>query len=359
MFSNQPDATRRAVLGAGAAVAASPVLSSCRPTVVRPPGDGPLAIASTLWPNGGWPMATPESVGIDSRALLQMLQHIAQHQLTVDSVHVIRHGRLVLDLYRHPFQRDWRHDIASITKTVTALAIASLGAEAFDTPIFDASLGSSPDRARMRLRHLLANTSGLACGSDPAESELAAMQQAEDWVEFARQLPMAAEPGERFSYCSPGFHIASATVGHLAGQSLRDLAQTRLFTPLGVSEFVWPSDARGVAHGWGDLQMRPLDLARVGYLVLRGGQWREQRVLDGAALAELTASRSRTPSGDSYGLGVWLPRAAPGMLLGMGRGGQRMIIWPEADLLAVITGSGLEPDALYPLLLRALRSRSG
>src|SRR2546428_8965041 len=67
-----------------------------------------------------WTAASPEEVGMDSGALVEMLDAVRQREIPVHSIQMVRHGRIALDAYFYPFQAGMRHDIASVTKSVTS-----------------------------------------------------------------------------------------------------------------------------------------------------------------------------------------------------------------------------------------------
>jgi len=54
-------------------------------------------------------------------------------------------------------------------------------------------------------------TSGLDCGFEPGERELAAMRRSDNWPAFALALPMRATPGTQYAYCSCNNHLLSAS----------------------------------------------------------------------------------------------------------------------------------------------------
>ncbi|MCK7478205.1 MAG: hypothetical protein M0C28_12945 [Candidatus Moduliflexus flocculans] len=74
-----------------------------------------------------------------------------------------------------------------------------------------------------------------------------------------------------------------------------EFARRHLFEPLGITDVVWPLDPRGVDnHGWGDLQLRPHDMAKIGALVLNRGVWQGRRILSAAMGRRGDASSRRS-----------------------------------------------------------------
>src|ERR1044071_8846262 len=68
----------------------------------------------------GWRTAAPEEVGIDSAPLVEMLDFVRARSIPVHSIQLVRGGRLVLDAYIYPYDGRNRHDVASVTKSITS-----------------------------------------------------------------------------------------------------------------------------------------------------------------------------------------------------------------------------------------------
>jgi len=241
------------------------------------------------WPTSGWQTSTPEQQGLDSNVLADALDYVGEQDLALHSLLIVRHGYVVLDAYFYPYTGETVHDVASVTKSITSSIIGiafekgyikDLNRSVFDFfPELHATVPDA-DRKSFTIKDLMTMSSGLNCGySRPGEPELFAMLNSEDWVQFTFDLPMAARPGTEFAYCSSGMHLLSAIITRTTGMTALDFAQQHLFAPLGINEIVWPSDSQGNNHGWGDLQMHPYDMARIGYLYINRGQWDSYQIL--------------------------------------------------------------------------------
>ena len=138
---------------------------------------------------------------------------------------------------------------------------------------------------------------------DHGEITLKEMMQSKDWVQFMLDLPMAAEPGGGFEYCSGGMHLLSGIISQATGSSALEFARRELFQPLGIENVIWPSDPQGVSYGWGDLHLRPRDMAKIGYLWLHQGRWEGRQVVPDGLDAGGSASTLASGLGQR---GVWL-----------------------------------------------------
>src|SRR2546421_3845664 len=228
-----------------------------------------------------WVTAAPEEVGVDSTALVEMFDYIRQHNLPVHSVQIIRGGRLILDAYFYPYNATMRHDIASVTKSITSTLTGLAIEKKYLRGVDQSVMALFPDRStagldgriqKITVEDLLKMQSGWDCGvdlSDPrinVDERLAAMRQSTDWLQYILDLPMAAAPGTRFAYCNANCHLLSIILSRTTGRNELAFARQEIFGPLGISDVRWPADPKGNSYGWSDLQLHPLDMAKFGQL---------------------------------------------------------------------------------------------
>jgi CubicO group peptidase (beta-lactamase class C family) len=314
-----------------------------------------------------WPTSPPEEQGFDSAVLAQVVEQIDAQDLPVDSLQVVRNGVLIMDAYFYPYLGDRPHDVASVTKSVTSTLVGiavDRGLLILDQGVMTYFADLVPilptdEKADIELRHLLTMTSGLDCGRGPGERELFEMMASEDYVRYALELPSVVPPGAEFAYCSPGSHLLSAMISRAAGANALAFARDNLFGPLGIQSAIWPADPQGVTHGWGDLQLHPRDMARIGHLFLSRGAWNGAQIVSEDWVDEATRSLVLADAdGTGYGYQWWvLAGAFNGLYEARGRGGQAIVVWPDRDVVAVFTGRGVDVrDDIAPLLAAALKS---
>lgn len=301
--------------------------------------------AATRWPADSWVHLTPEEEGIDSAALADMLEAARAADFDLHEVLVVRRGAVVLDARFFPYDGTRPHDVASVTKTLTALAIgAALHEGAIDsvdarvTSFFvDRTFANDDlDKRAMTLADALTMRAGLACAGDAAA--ISAMSAAPDPLQYVLDLPMDAPPGTTWAYCGTVSHLLSGVVGVATGMPEDEWLRQRVFRPIGVGPVMWPRDAQGVTHGWGDARMSAEDLARVGLLLLRAGRWQGHTVADPDWLADATRNLvgESGPRG-GYGYQTWIGDG--GSFHANGRGGQFLFVLPALDLVVVTFGS--------------------
>jgi CubicO group peptidase (beta-lactamase class C family) len=320
------------------------------------------------FPGRDWRQSTPEAQGIDSTVLAHMVESISQKNLNVHSVTVLRHGFVVMDAYFYPYREDELHDVASVTKSITSALVGiavDKGLVSTERRLLsyfpdEAPKDPEPSKKQITVDNLLTMRPGMDCGFKPGEQELEAMRRTDDWVRYALALPMINPPGTKFGYCSPGFHLLSSIVTAVTHEPEAHFGRKYLFEPIGIREVVWPPDGQGRTHGWGDSHFFTHDLARVGYLYLHKGNWNGRQIISSDWVARSTAVHTNTGRpGVDYGYGWWLyPNQNPPEFSANGRGGQKITVWPDKDMIVVVTGAGYPANAIGPVVASAIKSDS-
>jgi CubicO group peptidase (beta-lactamase class C family) len=315
------------------------------------------------WPTGGWRTATPASQGLDGARLDAMLTEIRAAELPIDSVTVVSHGYVVLDEAFEPFAsntgRDEHatgqlHELQSATKSVTSMLLGiALHDEAakgvsVDTTVatLAAAIGSTLQHMDSRKRaltveDLLTMRSGLAWREtgypyEPGSgNDVMAMLATDNWTEYVSNRPMADQPGTTFAYNTGAAHLVSGVVTMLTQRPAVELAEPRLFAPLGIRDDEWQAAPEGVTSGGFGLRLAPDDLARLAFLYLHGGRWDARQVVPADWVRESTTDRIADPLVE-YGYLWWLDQA-DGYAYMSGLRGQLAAVVPADDLVVVIT----------------------
>lgn len=315
-------------------------LAGCTPSSPTPT---PLA----YWPTDGWRSAAPEEQGMDSEKLAQMVEHIQQEKLDLQSLLIVRNGYLVSELYGYPYSAGQVHWIASVTKSVigalVGIAIQKGYIKDIHQPLFsllpDQGVANLDEKKKaITLEDLMTQTSGLDCHENPAPGE-AFMQASENWVQFMLDLPMAAQPGTKFNYCTGAVHVLSAVLQKATGMSAREFANQNLFAPVGIGpipEARWPSDPQGVTCGGYGLALTPGEMAKFGYLFLNQGQWDGKTIVPASWVAVSAASHANRGDEKEYGYLWWIDPQGK-WYAALGRAGQHIFVYPAENLVVVFT----------------------
>src|SRR5258708_27516415 len=134
--------------------------------------------------NDGWTLATQAEVGLDAAKLCELDSFIAQWpEANIHAVVVVRNGKLAMERYFSGEDERWgdklgrvsygpevKHDLRSISKSVTSLLVGLALSEGkfppLDYPVFDAFPDyadlRTPEKPRITFHDLLTMSSGVA-----------------------------------------------------------------------------------------------------------------------------------------------------------------------------------------------------
>ena len=223
--------------------------------------------------------------GVDSAALATLLEHAAEERSS--AIVIAQDGKLRVEAYREGYAGAPLMAM-SASKSVTALAVGLLIADGkltLDTRM-DALLPDwkqQGDKGAITVRQLLTHTSGL----DPARADFA---RGETIRARALAAKLVFSPGTRFQYNSLAVDLLALVVARAGGKPLDALLDERLFRKLDAVGATWMKDAEGTPRAAGELVIRPVDLAKIGQLMLDGGVWRGERILPAEWVERATAA---------------------------------------------------------------------
>jgi CubicO group peptidase (beta-lactamase class C family) len=314
------------------------------------------------------PNSTPEEHGLDSAKLAEGLLAMKERGTQIHSLTIVRDEAVILDAYFSPYDGSTYHDLASVTKSImTTLIGIAIDQEKLrlDDPMlsffFGREIANLDERKeKITVAHLASMSAGLEC--DPIDDEITLndMRASEDWVQFALDQPVVREPGTRFAYCGLEMHMLSAILQRATGMTALDFGRLYLFEPLGIHDVYWPADPQGVMHGWGDIALRPRDMAKLGSLFLHQGKWGDRQIISPRWVESATEPQmTGTGKIEDYGYGWWISpeNAEWAYFLATGRGGQKIRVVPPLNIVLVTTGAGVEPSEVDPFIVAAIVDR--
>lgn len=352
--------------------------------------------SSVTWPTRGWQVGTPASVGLDEGTLDNLDRDLAAGKYgIVDSLRVFRcdeevftrryphdyskiyakeavtkgplNARLTgrynyFDPVWHPYYHGTDlHTMQSVSKTFTSAIIGIARTRrdfkaGLETPVlkyFDVAKVKNVDdrKRRMTLKDVLTMTTGLDWEEDvpydDPSSDSSLMEATDDWVQYVIDKPMAHEPGTVFNYSSGATELLAYIFKKETGQDIEAYGEKYLFAPLGIRHH-WKRTYLGLVDTEGGLYVSGSDLAKLGYLYLHEGMWDGKRII-----SEDWVKQSLTPyidtgwQGLKYGFKWWLHPRKDGkglVWMGIGFGGQRLMVFPDEQMIVTFTGWDILKD---------------
>jgi CubicO group peptidase (beta-lactamase class C family) len=282
----------------------------------------------------------------------------------IHSLVLVKNGKLALEEYFYGYGPTDTHPVQSITKPVFSLlfgiaeaqGLCQVSQKVYDFfPSYRQSLDWDARKNKITLGDLLTMTSGLGCDDSKDSKDCSwPMFASHDWLDFSLNLPLNEEPGSHFAYCGSCLTPLGAILEKKSGLKLPDYAQKFLFDPLGIPVPSWWEGSQGIHSPAFGLALTPRDMAKIGYLVLKRGNWKGRQVVTEKWIRESTASHVPSPKTDKksdYGY-LWWERDVDWhgkklrVLDAWGVGGQHIFIVPGLDLVCVLTGGNYKDGGL-------------
>lgn len=307
-----------------------------------------LILAANVVGAAPLPRSTPEAQGVSSAGILAFIEAADKTVDTMNSVMIVRHGKVVAEGWWKPYEAEAPHWLFSLSKSFTSTAVGIAIAEGkltLDDPVLkffpdEAPAAPSENLKQMRVRDLLI----MSTGQLNADVEKIGPIEGPDTVKAFLEARVAVKPGTHFLYNSPASFMLSAIVQKSTGQKMVDYLRPRLFDPLGITKPTWQESAAGISLGASGLELKTEDIARFGLLVLQKGSWEGKQLVSAEWIADATARQTSTGSApmsdwdQGYGFQFWRSRHG---IRGDGAFGQFCFVLPELDTtIAITSGSG-------------------
>jgi CubicO group peptidase (beta-lactamase class C family) len=319
---------------------------------------------------------------MDHEALSHMEKAIADGEFKkITSILVARQGKLVYEAY-FAGSADTLRDTRSATKSITSM-LTGIALERHTLPGLDAKVASyfpekqplanpDPRKAAITLEDLLTMSSQLECDdwNDFSRGNEERMYLVEDWVKFFLDLPVKGFPpwatkpadspyGRSFSYCTAGVLTLGGVLEQATHAKLADYAAATLFQPLGIQHVQWGYSPLGLAIGSGGLQLESRDLLKLAQLYLDHGMWNGNRVVPESWVTTSTTPHVQIDDATKYGYLWWLKdfkageHAWPAYFMS-GNGGNKVAVFPQLDMVVVITSTNYSTKGMHEQTERLL-----
>ena len=271
----------------------------------------------------------------------------------VDSMLIGYRGKLIFESYYRRGRANFPHYQMSITKSYTALAIGRaiqlglLKMDDLDKPAIgflkelDATkLVAGADT--ITLAQAMQMSSGIRLGDkranelmkDPAKLK----GQGEIQAYLQHSAPIPPMPRE-FKYQEPDTAIAMQVLNAVAPGGAEEFIKNELLGRMSITQYHWEPAISGLPKSAAGSSILSRDMLKFGQLILNKGKWNGEQLIPEAYL-----TRATTPSqiNEHYGFFWWVDNFTVGgktyhSFQGRGAGGQFIFMFPELDLVAVVT----------------------
>lgn len=272
-----------------------------------------------------WPESSPEKQGIDSRKLkkaLELLKKECFHD-GINEVLLIRNG---FKIYAGPHVKK-KHNIYSCSKSYTSTALGLL----IDEGLCELSTRACEIEPLLKdkypdvtLRHFASMTSGYNAIGEPRWKDCGS-----DWshTPYIPNTPMFP-PGTQFCYWDDAMYMFARVLTRIAATDLKSYLDKRLFKKMRSGKWKWTIedkiDGIPICHGGSGVITTAENIARLGYLFLKEGQWDSEQLISKqwvntatsnqvpTALPLFASDRPISPGNGCYGFNWWLNGSVTG-----------------------------------------------
>ncbi len=323
-----------------------------------------LASTRDYWPTEEWRTKNLKETGMDTELLEQMMEYVKEDK--VYSLIIVKNGYIVLEYYDSGFGKSSMFDIYSCTKSISSSLIGMLidqgKIKSVEQPLTDffpeIKEMNDPEKERILLKHVLTMTTGIEWPfTGGREVYMDNIRASRDWNLYVLEKSVVAPPGTVFNYNSGGSHLLSSIITLTTGKSAEEYARENLFDKIGIRQVVWSKSRQGNSTGGWGLAMRPLDMARFGFLYLNNGIWDCEQLISKewiqASTADHTGGFWFPVSKGYYGYQWWIGSAdsqSARYFSANGSYGQHIYIAPAFDLVVVFTCNLYSNEILNPII---------
>ena len=307
----------------------------------------------------GWATSSLHKEGVDTEKISELMRNILNGNETVKNIHsvlLVKNGKLVLDEYFYGNHRNGLHSIASDTKSVASLLVGIavdrkqiLNLNQMLYEIFPEYTGTQwiDKKYKISLKHALTMTGGLDWDERThpywdARNSSYKMERSPSWTGYILDRKAKESPGKKFTYNSGLSILLGEIIRKSTGMYADKYAEKYLFDPLGISEYDWYRHDDGTIQTGGGLRLRPRDMSKIGYMMLKNGNWKGKQIVSQKWARESTKVQV-SAGGYGYGYQWWRGKTIANNQIiesywAWGLGGQFIFVFPEMDLVVVFNG---------------------
>ena len=275
--------------------------------------DAAATDAEVVYPDDEWARADAASLGFDQARLDAIAAQAAQ--AGSNCLLVTRKGQVAAEWYWNGTDASTSQEVFSVTKSHTstlvgiAQAEGDLDVDGKASEYIDEWVGTASED--VTIDNLLSNDSGREWSLAIDYAQLLGQP---DFDAFATGLSQSVAPVESWAYNNSAIQTLDVVLRTATGQRGDDVAAEKLFEPIGMDRSEMTNDAAGNTRTFMGLQSTCEDLARFGYLFLRGGDWDGTQVVP-EDWVDAAVGQPSQDMNDAYGYLWWLNR--PGTVLGV------------------------------------------
>ena len=284
----------------------------------------------------------PETEGIDSKDVLELLSFIDRFNINIYSFILARNGNILAEGYYKPMHENFMHRLYSSSKTYVAIAIGLLYGEG-KLKLEDKLIDYFPEVSREGVSEWVLNCT-IEHALQMNVPGTGAYINEEDWglAFFSKNAPAEKPSGCLYRYDTGATTTLNRLVEKLAGMKMVDYMRP-LFDKIGVSKDIWCVETpEGYSWGGSGVICTTRDFAKFGELLMNMGNYKGEQLIPYEYMERATKTRvisnvrvNRAGTYHSCGYGYQIWQSPNGFWLA-GMGGQEVFCYPEKNMIFVV-----------------------
>lgn len=288
-----------------------------------------------------WNIATTAEASLND-TLVTAGMAAAQNLGYVNSIIIIRHGKICIERYFNGKNENSNQTVRSVSKSFLSAMVGiavDKGLLNLDQKFVDfyPEYRSAYDQRfnNITLRHLLTMRSGIR-GDEEIYFSFAFSG---NWINTIANIQLAFDPGTAKLYSTAGTHLVSAMLTKASGMSSLEFANRYLLGPMGLTIKGWSKDPQGIYFGGNEMFFTARDIAVLGLLYLNKGALNNQQIVpeswvNSSIVHSTTGATWGAVSKVGYGYLWWSGElAGHKAFFALGHGGQYIMCVPDLDLI--------------------------
>lgn len=274
----------------------------------------------------------------------------------VDSLLIAKDGKLLFESYYRRGRINYPHYQMSITKAYTAMAIGRaialghLTMADLDKPVINfldeldrSKLVSGADQ--ITLAEAMNMHSGIRIAPERARElmqqaeKLIGQNQIQAYLEHSAPIP---DLPREYKYQAADTCITMQVLESVVPGSAREFIHTELLGKMGITNYHWDFDISGLPKAAAGSSMRSRDMLKWGLMVMNRGRWEGKQLIPAEFVERAVSPICHSFDIHHYGYFWWWHQTTVraqtyDCITGRGAGGQFIQVFPELNLIIVIT----------------------
>jgi len=309
-----------------------------------------IAELTSRWPEGNG----VETIDTPLQSLLEdVLAEDNQSGLNTRALLLVHNGQIVAEAYGQGSEPDTPLLGWSMSKSLMSVMLGNLvlrdKLDPTHTPLF--SQWSGDARRDIQLQYLLHMSDGLEFSEEynPGDDATAMLFTEPSAAAYAMSKPSRYPPGTYFNYSSGTANLLSQLYFDHTGGSLQTAYNDyieNIYGPMSFQNAIFETDASGVFVGSSYFYASARDWARLGQLMLNGGEINGHRIVSSTWVAQSIVPNG-TENEKAYGYQWWLNQGDPSLrwpdlpvdaFAAQGNRQQVLMVVPSAEAVIVRLG---------------------